>query len=242
MQQYYEKSLIIGPSVIDADHLLSHAATFNLLQDVATEHAMELGMGLNALSRRSLFWLLVKAKIVFDKRPQIEDRVVLRTWPQAPGALRCDRSFSRSRGGETLIRARYEFAIFNTAEQRVVPAPELFPPELTYELAPALDEPYVRIPGGFKDTEPFARYTVTSSDIDLGGHMNNAAYPRALFGCFSVADRRAYDLRCIDMIFRSPCYEGETLEFRRRDHDGVLDLRASRGDETVLLARLEPKK
>ena len=67
MQQYYEKSLIIGPSVIDADHLLSHAATFNLLQDVATEHAMELGMGLNALSRRSLFWLLVKAKIVWRR-------------------------------------------------------------------------------------------------------------------------------------------------------------------------------
>ena len=242
MQQYYEKSLIIGPSVIDADHLLSHAATFNLLQDVATEHAMELGIGLNALSRRSLFWLLVKAKLVFDKRPQIEDHVVLRTWPETPGPLRCNRSFTLSRRGEILVRARYEFAIFNTAEQRVVPAPELFPPELSYELPPALDEPYVRIPGGFRDTEPFAHYTVTSSDIDLGGHMNNAAYPRALFGCFTVDQRRENDLRCIDMIFRSPCYEGQTLEFRRRDHDGVLDLRASRGEETVLLARLEPKR
>ena len=123
-----------------------------------------------------------------------------------------------------------------------MPCAEIFPPELDYTLPSAHDEPFARIPGRFDGIEPFARYTVTSSDVDLLGHMNNAAYPRALFGCFTVAERREHDLRAVDLIFRSPCYEGETLDFRRLDHDGVLDVCASRGDDVVFLARLEPRK
>ena len=54
--------------------------------------------------------------------------------------------------------------------------------------------------------------------------------------------KEQHDLRAVDLIFRSPCYEGETLDFRRLDHDGVLDVCASRGNDVVFLARLEPRK
>ena len=103
------------------------------------------------------------------------------------------------------------------------------------------DEPFSRFREDFPAEEPWASYTVRSTDIDLGGHMNNAAYPRALFGCFTMAERRATDLKCVDLVFRSPCYEGDRLDFRKKEHDGVLDVCASRGESTVFLARLTPK-
>ena len=240
MDLVYEQKLTIGPSSCDADRLLSHHAAFNLLQDTAAIHAARLGIGLNALEKRSLYWVIVKIKTVFARRPGLGEKVVLRTWPEKPGTLRCNRSFELLADDEVLMRVHSEWAVLNAETRRPVPCAEIFPPELDYTLPPAHDEPFARIPGRFDGIEPFARYTVTSSDVDLLGHMNNAAYPRALFGCFTVAERREHDLRAVDLIFRSPCYEGETLDFRRLDHDGVLDVCASRGDDVVFLARLEP--
>ena len=241
MQQVYEERFVIGPSSCDAERLLSHHAAFNLLQDVATNHATQLGIGLNDLEKRSLYWLIVRIKMVFEQRPMIGDEVVLRTWPEKPGKLRCNRSFLLLRDGEILLRVHTEWAVFNAAAGRVEPCANIFPPQLPYDLPAACADPYARIPESFGDVEPFAEYTVTSSDIDLLGHMNNAAYPRALFGCFSVAERKATDLKCVDLVFRSPCYEGDRLVFRKREHEGGLDVCASRGKDTVFLARLTPK-
>ena len=44
--------------------------------------------------------------------------------------------------------------------------------------------------------------------------------------------------RSSDLTFRAPCYEGEKLDFYKKESEGVTDLRIARGDETVLLARI----
>ena len=51
-------------------------------------------------------------------------------------------------------------------------------------------------------------------------------------------DVRAMDISEIDISFRAPCFEGETLAFYKKENGGALDLRAARGDETVLLVRI----
>ncbi|MBR6840134.1 MAG: hypothetical protein IKM82_06040, partial [Oscillospiraceae bacterium] len=142
------------------------------------------------------------------------------------------------RGGELLIAGRTEWAVMNTEANTIAPATDLFPPELDYVSVPAVSEPFVRVPARFDGVEPFASYTVRSTDIDLGGHMNNAAYPRALFSAFSIQELEAMQARSIDLIFRAPCYEGEELTFYKKEGEGVTDLRVARGDETVLLARI----
>lgn len=78
-----------------------------------------------------------------------------------------------------------------------------------------------------------------STDIDLGGHMNNAAYVRAFAGAFSSEERKALRVHETEAAFRAPCYEGDTLRLQRRSADGALELRASLPDgKTILLARV----
>lgn len=239
MQSVYENCLDLGPSLCDASGLLGYPGAFNLLQDVATAHAERLGVGLAAMAARSLFWLTVRTRIVFDARPAMSTPVTLRTWPEKPGPLRCNRSYELAQGGQPLIRARTEWAVFNSSTHSIQPGAELFPADLSFGAA-ALAEPYARIPDRFEGLEPFAAYTVRSTDIDVGGHMNNAAYLRALFGCFSTRELAGMEIRTIDVSFRASCFEGEVLRFTRREHDGALDIRAARGEDTVLLVRIEP--
>ena len=42
----------------------------------------------------------------------------------------------------------------------------------------------------------------------------------------------------MDVIFRSPCYEGDELLFQRKPSENALDFRASKDGATVLLARI----
>lgn len=238
MQPKFEQEILIPPSACDYSGRLGYAGAFAVLMDLATEHAERMGIGLAAMMSKNRFWVTVKTKILFFERPAVSEAVRLVTWPEKPGAVRCNRSYEIRRGDELLIAGRTEWAVMNTEANTIAPASDLFPPELDYVKASAVSEPFARIPARFDDMEPFASYTVRSTDIDLGGHMNNAAYPRALFGAFSTKELEALRARSIDLIFRTPCYEGEELTFLKKEGEGVTDLRAARGDETVLLARI----
>jgi acyl-ACP thioesterase len=206
--------------------------------DLATEHALHLGVGFAAMRERDCFWLTVKTKIVFHDRPALSEAVRLATWPEKPGPLRFNRSYELRRSEELLISGRTEWAVLNTAAGTLVPSADIMPAGLTYERGSAIGESYARVPDRFSAADAFADYTVRASDIDLGGHMNNAAYPRALFDAFSIAELKAMQLRSVDLIFRAPCYEGDRLTFYKKEGDGAIDLRVARGEETVLLARI----
>ena len=238
MQPRFEQEILIPPSACDYSGRLGYAGAFAVLMDLATEHAERLGIGLSAMMAKQRFWVTVRTKILFFERPAVSEAARLITWPEKPGAVRCNRSYEIRRGNELLIAGRTEWAVMNTEANTLAPATDLFPPELDYISVPAVSEPFVRIPARFETMVPFASYTVRSTDIDLGGHMNNAAYPRALFGAFSTEELEAMQARSIDLIFRAPCYEGEELIFYRKESEGVTDLRVARGDETVLLARI----
>jgi acyl-CoA thioesterase FadM len=163
--------------------------------------------------------------------------VRLLTWPEKPGPLRFNRSYEIRRGDALLIAGRTEWAVMNTRDGSLAPSADIMPEGLDSARGSAVGEGYARVPDRFTEADAFADYTVRASDIDLGGHMNNAAYPRALFGAFSIAELKAMQLRSVDLIFRAPCYEGDRLTFYKKEGNGAIDLRIGRGEETVLLAR-----
>ncbi len=239
MQQIFERELLIPPSACDFDGRLSYAGAFRVFMDIATEHAERLGVGLSAMRARKRFWLTVKTRIVFHDRPRISEAATLLTWPEKPGPLRFNRSYELRRGDALLVAGRTEWAVLNTETGALAPSADVLPEGLSYERGSALDTGYARVPDRFGELEPFAAYRVNASDIDVGGHMNNAAYPRALFAAFTSEEIRGLNARSVDLIFRAPCFEGDALAFYRKERDNGLDLRIARGADTVLLGRIE---
>ena len=124
----------------------------------------------------------------------------------------------------------------------MIPASEVFPNGNLFRQDSACSDAFTVIPDHFDDAEPCASYTVRSTDIDVGGHMNNAAYLRAMFGAFSTAELNDMKIRSIDALFRSPCFEGDMLVWQRLEVPGGLHLRAACGEKTVFLAALESEK
>ena len=237
MQAIHEQSVFLGPSVCDASGHLSYPGAFGLFQDMAAAHAELLGVGFEDMAAWQLFWLTVKTRIVFLKRPRIDETALLRTWPEKPGAIRCHRSYELLCGGERCLLGKTEWAVVNTETHALTPPAPLFAGDLEYP-ATALPEPFARIPQRGEDFVTCGEYRVRSTDIDVGGHMNNAAYLHAVFAALSSKEIAAREIRTVDAIFRASCFEGETLSVQRRESDGNLDLRLCRDGEVIFLARL----
>lgn len=234
MNEQLTRDIMITTGMCDSAARLSPEGAFELCMDIATQHAADLGMGVGFLMRRQLFWLAVRTKIRFLCRPSMEDTVTLSTWPERPRRLRCNRSYRLTRGGEVMFEGRTEWAILNTQTSALLPGEEIFPDDFSYPDG-VFDAPFARVRDNFDGIESYAFYTVRSTDIDLGGHMNNAAYIRALMGTFSTSQLSAMELQELDVRYVSPSYEGERLSFQRRDTDTGYEIRVSAGDRTVLL-------
>lgn len=235
----YTKELELCPSICDFEGKLGYADAFTVFMDMAASHAELIGAGFDAMAKRELFWLTVKTQVNFIKRPRIMDKVSVETWVAGNSAMRSVRCYEMRKGDEVLVTGKTEWAVINFKTGKLTPMAGIYPEGLNSPRETSCPEPFVRIPDRFDGAPVFAQYRVRSTDIDVGGHMNNAAYVRALLGAFSNKEISAREINRISVIFRTPCYEGETLSFAKTDTDGGLNVRAARGEDTVLLARVE---
>ncbi len=236
MDTVYKKEDVIAPSLCDGTARLSVPNTFALFMDIAAEHAENLGIGAYALSKKDLFWLTVRTKLAIKKRPAIMSNTAAATWPGRPERFRCMRYYTLEKDGEMLIEGKTEWAILNMKTQKLVRADEVYPEELTLTDETACESPFERIMEDIPEKNERAAYTVKSTDIDLGGHMNNAAYIRALFSAFTSKELEGMRIREMEAAFRAQTYEGETLSIRARDIEGGMEAVLVKDDGKAALA------
>ncbi|MBQ8110964.1 MAG: acyl-[Clostridia bacterium] len=238
MRERYTRQITILPSQIDAFGKLSVPETFDLFMDVATEAAEEIGVGMGFLQKKGMFWITVKTRVRFLKRPGILDTVELATWPERPVGKRCNRYYEISSGGEPLVQGKTEWAIVSVLTRRTQNLEKLMPVELAYPDGPICEEPFPMIDEAFEGAS-FAEHIVKAVDIDLARHMNNVAYVRAIVNAFSIKEWKKLDVQQMDVIFRSSAHEGDVLRFRKRRQGNVMDICGSLPDGTTsVLARL----
>ena len=243
MENWFAQSRVILPSSCDFSGRLGVDHAFRLFQDAAALHAEALGVGMLPMLRRKLFWLTVRTKVKLLRRPRMLEEVSVSTRPIAPepGAMRCLREYRVDQDGAPLILGRTEWAVMDVAAGKPVPIQGIFPGDPVFATAPDYDEPFLRVNGSLVNADILGQYAVRSTDIDVGGHMNNVAYIRALLGLIPAEEQRAREFTEAEAVFLSPCFEGETLTFRHRVKDGAREYAAFRPEgKLALLARLTP--
>lgn len=236
------RELTILPSMCDSGARLGIPEAFALCMDLAGLHAEELGNGIRAMMDRGLFWAAVKTRLEFYRRPGLMERVSASTWPEPPGRLRQNRDYRiATPAGEVLAAGKTEWTILDTENGGMHPIREnIYDPGLIFSTEEASPAPFHRFHTRWEDVPVFRRYTVRSTDIDMGRHMNNAAYARMLAGEFSTEQRERRDPASVELHYRCACYEGDELLLQKHAApDGALELRVSCPQEkTIALARI----
>ena len=233
MKAKMQKPITVMTGMCDNTGLMSIPSIFVTFMDLATEHAPQLKMGADDLARDNLFWITVRTKVQIMARPRMMQSITASTWPESPGRVRCNRYYKLSDGENILVTGKTEWAIIDITTNKLTKLAEVYPEGIDHLEDTVCDEPYARIPEDFGDCETLGSYKVRSTDIDIGQHMNNAAYVKMIFGAFSCKELENMNITEADIAFRAQCYEGDELTLKIRKADGNTDIGVIRADGTI---------
>jgi acyl-ACP thioesterase len=165
-------------SWMDADmhRRLKLSALFNYLQEIAWEHAENMGFGFEAAQKNNLIWVLVRLLIKMDRQPKWQQEIIVETWPRGIDGFWALREYSvKDQDGNVLGGASSSWMVLDSTTRRPVT------PEIVFHVLPAVIQTSATGEAPFKIREPddmklLHRHEVVYSEIDAYNHVNNACY------------------------------------------------------------------
>ncbi len=163
-------------SELDTERKLSIAGIVDYFQDCSTFHSEALGVGMDYLESRGMFWVLSYWQIVIDRYPLLGETVTVGTFPYEFRSFMGLRNFfMEDESGKRIVRANSLWSLMDREAGRPVrPTQEMLD---AYVLEPKLDMEYeprkVLLEG--KGTEKEA-FQVGRQHLDSNHHVNNGQY------------------------------------------------------------------
>ena len=172
----YSTKITLYNSYFDKNDRLTFKAILSIFQDVASVHAEEIGVGYKSMLNQNLYWVLSRIKIDILKMPEINQTVIVETWPHEKGRVDFDRDLKIcSEDGEILIIGTSKWCVIDTIQRRLQRAENV---NYNGEIFSAVnyEEPFAKITLPNVDLVLKFNYKVLFSDLDHNQHMNNTNY------------------------------------------------------------------
>ena len=218
-----QKQRIITATDTDLEQRLRPSSMFSMFQDIAAEHAGNLGADVKWLRNElNLAWILMRIRVEIDDYPVLAQEVLVETWPQKPRAL-YDRDYTiRDADGNALVRAASTWIIMNlgTREIKRDKFLDYFGVEIKKDRA---------IEGGVGKLKPLEGAEVVYekeirfTDVDYNHHVNNAKYVDFIMDAFSFEEHGKRDVKALEMHYINEAEPEDTILIRRIKMDGAKD-------------------
>lgn len=185
---------------------------FNYMQISADLHSKSLGTSVSTMSEKNLTWVYSRFYAVVDKYPELYEKIYCTTWRSIVlKGLVCREFAVNGHNGEVLVRATSSLALIDKTVRKPVPIPESITLQLEQGKGRSIDFPAVIIEQ--KDKYDYIYDIKTRyEDIDINGHMNNAAYAGIFFESAFEKLRDTKIMKSIDISFRGEIIYGDELE------------------------------
>ena len=114
----YTTKITLYSSYFDINDRLSAKSILNIFQDVSAVHGEELGVGYKQMLDKNLYWVLSRIKFDIIKMPNLNQTVVVETWPQVKGRIDFDRDMRiLSEDGDVLITATSKWCVIDCVKR-----------------------------------------------------------------------------------------------------------------------------
>jgi len=209
----------------------------NYFQEIAYQHANQLGFGYRDMKERQTMWLLSRMRIRMDRYPAWDERVVLETWPSGVEKLFAARDFrvSSPEGEQLGIASSYWLIVDLNTHRPVKPREELEKYADIVFSEPVFGDGIGKIdPKGEKKT--LSSHIVSWSDLDVIGHANNVKYMEwavdAVMNTRGTDTDAAEEIREFKIQFMKESMPGDEVVISGHGGTGILSgVRTSDGSE-----------
>ena len=185
MGRVLEREVTIRHHECGSDSCLKLKDLLDYLQDVAAEHADELGVGLSSIRERRELWVLSRLRLSLTRGIRCGERLRLTTYPSGVDTLFALRQYTLTSGAEVVGRGTSGWLLLSSSTFRPLRPADCLPPELLSEELPS----HFPTPGKLRrEAIEGARreYVVRASDLDENNHLNNAQYGRFIGDALSL--------------------------------------------------------
>ena len=204
----------------DRQGLLKPSGFMDMAQEIAYWAADAMGFGYDSLHIHHTAWVMTRLHIRFLKPVRWRDNVTLFTWHKGYGGVSFFRDFlMRNAAGETAVAATSSWVVIDERSRRMVKPEELLQLMQVEQPEHAIVEPAPKIilP---KEMEPAGEHTVSSTEIDINGHTNNACYVVWAIGCLPT-ETPLQPVKELFVNFHKETTEGERVQLFRHYSDNI---------------------
>jgi len=211
-------------------HIQMHSL-MQYLQESASTHANNIGVGFDWMRSRGLYWVLVNLKVEFERDPFYGDAVELITLPSGTDLLKAFREFIGTDGvGKPLFKASSEWMVLDRTNRSVKEMSELnfdFPFSTKRAIGP------LQRLRPQKDYEDIYDLIVPHSSIDMNSHVNNCEYVRWGMDALWKFDPDRNDVKKLHITFNAEVKEAERIILSgSRTTEGTVSIKGARASDS----------
>jgi medium-chain acyl-[acyl-carrier-protein] hydrolase len=184
----FEKEYLVHVYETGPDGKLNLYSLFNYMQDVASDHATELGFGRDDLMRDNRFWVLSRMYSEITQWPSWKEKIIVKTWPNGTDKLFALRNYEvKYPDGRHIASGSSSWLVLDRTTKKVQrPDPilsqfytNLLPNESPIRYALKLDP-------AADDGELTPSFRIKISDLDENLHANNVRYLKWVFDIYNL--------------------------------------------------------
>jgi len=215
---------------------------FNILQDIAVEHADILHLGFNDCFKKGVSWVGAGYRLQINRLPKLGEKVKLETWISTVNAASSAREYKATDvNGGVLFRGTTQWVLISLDTLRPAQLTKHLPIDLALIDGEAMsEEPFPRLKPAEK-TEFETSFIARFDEMDVNGHINNAVYP--MWAVEAVPEEWKYEKEpvFVKINYKRPVKSGQKVTVRTHFDDNKTTHTISSEEGVAVLLEIEWK-
>ena len=212
MQQTYQKEILVTEPECDITKRMKLSYVMRHAQQMGSDHLLTTGIDYDQMYRDGMVFLVNKMLITFNRRPYMDEKLVLTTLPKQPkGAQFIRDTVFETPAGEKLAEVSISWMLINPHTRKIL-RPSAFD-RYGFQMLPN-DGEYIT---GYRIKAPLGEAVahmrqIKYSDLDYNRHVNNAAYADIICDTIPMQVMCEKQLCRFGIIYQKEATFGQVLE------------------------------
>lgn len=218
MEPIFRQTYEISAIHVDCYGKVKPSVLLYFAQEAATGHCKELSVDWDTLSKRRLFWAVIRNRVQITRLPVLGETITVETWPMPTTRSAYPRATAAyDAQGNILFQAISLWVLMDTESRAMV-----LPGKSGVDVAGTLRGTELAAPGSIlpKALDNTTTRHVGYTELDRNGHMNNTYYLNWVDDLLPNAFHREHPVRQITVCYLSEAREGQEITLNWQLLDG----------------------
>ena len=241
MEPIYVQEFEITDNTVDCFGRLKTSMILYFVQEVAGKHFNHISMDYDALEKLGMIWAIIRQRVQITRLPLRGEKIRVETWPMPTTRVAYPRSVvAYDEAGNECFRSISIWVLMDVVNRNMI-----LPGKSGISVPGTLRGMELAAPGSLAPKELCSsrQRTVSFTDLDRNGHMNNTKYMDWIDDLLPSAFHQGHQVKEFTVCYLSEAREGQVLDLHWDFlEEGTLQVDAHRKgeakDERVFSARL----